>query len=244
MAGRLTQAGRVRYEYDAEGRVVTRTEGRRWGTRRCWYYTWTSDNRLQRLTTPDGETWHYTYDALGRRLSKQQLKNGQPWREIRYLWDGHTLAEETRLRDSFSLTAAMTAISNAAPSGITNPAASARSPRQTWSLPRTVPAGSPTPSLPTRSARRANLSPPKAKSRGRPAPIWGAVQELKRERTDCPLRFPGQYHDDESDLHYNHQRYYDPATGRYLTPDPLGLAGGDSLCGMWRIQWWRWIRWG
>jgi RHS repeat-associated protein len=45
------------------------------------------------------------------------------------------------------------------------------------------------------------------------------------------LRFPGQYHDDESDLHYNHQRYYDPATGRYLTPDPLGLAGGDSLYG-------------
>jgi len=58
--------------------------------------------------------------------------------------------------------------------------------------------------------------------------LWGAVQEIKREKTDCPLRFQGQYHDDESDLHYNHQRYYDPGTGRYLTPDPLGLAGGDS----------------
>ena len=39
-----------------------------------------------------------------------------------------------------------------------------------------------------------------------------------------PLRFPGQYHDAETGLHYNQQRYYDPVTGSYLTPDPLGLA--------------------
>jgi RHS repeat-associated protein len=39
-----------------------------------------------------------------------------------------------------------------------------------------------------------------------------------------PLRFPGQYHDPETGLHYNQQRYYDPLTGSYLTPDPLGLA--------------------
>jgi RHS repeat-associated protein len=39
-----------------------------------------------------------------------------------------------------------------------------------------------------------------------------------------PLRFPGQYADPETGLHYNNQRYYDPATGRYLSPDSLGLA--------------------
>jgi RHS repeat-associated protein len=39
-----------------------------------------------------------------------------------------------------------------------------------------------------------------------------------------PLRFPGQYHDPETGLHYNQQRYYDPVAGSYLTPDPLGLA--------------------
>ncbi|WP_143493585.1 RNase A-like domain-containing protein, partial [Pseudomonas sp. B17(2017)] len=40
------------------------------------------------------------------------------------------------------------------------------------------------------------------------------------------LRFQGQYFDDESGLHYNRHRYYDPEVGRYLTPDPVKLAGG------------------
>ncbi len=41
------------------------------------------------------------------------------------------------------------------------------------------------------------------------------------------FRFAGQYYDQETGLHYNYHRYYDPNTGRYLTPDPIGLAGMD-----------------
>jgi len=41
---------------------------------------------------------------------------------------------------------------------------------------------------------------------------------------DCPLRFPGQYADPESGLHYNLHRYYDPETARYISADPLGLV--------------------
>jgi RHS repeat-associated protein len=40
------------------------------------------------------------------------------------------------------------------------------------------------------------------------------------------LRFPGQYFDTETGLHYNTSRDYDPTTGRYTESDSIGLAGG------------------
>ncbi len=43
------------------------------------------------------------------------------------------------------------------------------------------------------------------------------------------LRFPGQYFDAESGLHYNYFRDYDPKTGRYIEPDPVGIVGGMNL---------------
>jgi len=44
-----------------------------------------------------------------------------------------------------------------------------------------------------------------------------------------PQRFPGQQLDATTGLHYNYFRDYDPATGRYLETDPIGLGGGVNL---------------
>ena len=44
--------------------------------------------------------------------------------------------------------------------------------------------------------------------------------------TVVQLRYPGQYHDTETGLYYNWNRYYDPSTGRYIQSDPIGLRDG------------------
>jgi len=43
-----------------------------------------------------------------------------------------------------------------------------------------------------------------------------------------PLRFPGQYADDETGYSYNYFRDYDPTVGRYIQSDPIGLAAGAN----------------
>jgi len=45
---------------------------------------------------------------------------------------------------------------------------------------------------------------------------------------EFPLRFPGQYADKETNLHYNYFRDYDPGVGRYVESDPIGLLAGPN----------------
>jgi RHS repeat-associated protein len=63
---------------------------------------------------------------------------------------------------------------------------------------------------------------------------WGQAKEAISEAAQKagignPIRFQGQYFDDETGLHYNRYRYYDPETARHLTQDPIGLSGGENL---------------
>lgn len=46
--------------------------------------------------------------------------------------------------------------------------------------------------------------------------------------TTLDQRFPGQWFQLESGLHYNWHRHYDPTTGRYLQADPLGMPDGPN----------------
>jgi RHS repeat-associated protein len=57
---------------------------------------------------------------------------------------------------------------------------------------------------------------------------------------ECPLRLQGQYYDQETGLCYNRFRFYDPATGRFISADPVRLAGGDNLY-TYAPNVWNWI---
>jgi RHS repeat-associated protein len=63
---------------------------------------------------------------------------------------------------------------------------------------------------------------------------WGHAKETISEAAHKagmrnPIRFQGQYFDQETALHYNRYRYYDPRLGRFLSRDPIGLSGGILL---------------
>jgi len=59
------------------------------------------------------------------------------------------------------------------------------------------------------------------------ASLWGSTV-TESGSASCPIRFPGQYFDEESGLNYNFRRYYDPENGRYASNDPLGLTAGPN----------------
>jgi RHS repeat-associated protein len=68
--------------------------------------------------------------------------------------------------------------------------------------------------------------------------VWGNVateewtgeyQHAKQLGETQNLRFQGQYYDQETGLHYNTFRFFDPDVGRFTQGDPIGLAGGNNL---------------
>ena len=66
---------------------------------------------------------------------------------------------------------------------------------------------------------------------------WGQLihdsNRHAQRTTHQPFRLQNQYFDQETGLHYNFLRYYEPTLGRFITQDPIGLMGGDeslSIC--------------
>ena len=60
---------------------------------------------------------------------------------------------------------------------------------------------------------------------------WGRLKKDERVYKDAhqPIRLQNQYYDEETGLHYNLMRYYEPEAGRFVNQDPIGLWGGENL---------------
>nr|WP_236191023.1 RHS repeat-associated core domain-containing protein [Pseudomonas pharyngis] len=203
---RLRMQGDRHYDYDAFGNLIRERRGR--AQQLVTAYRYDSQHRLIGLTRPDGTSASYQYDAFGRRIRK--TVNGQT---TEFFWQGdHLIAESSKEQH-----------------------------RSFIYEPGTF---RPLVMLDGKGPKRAcpfyyqldHLGTPQELTDYSGEIVWsakysayGKVTSLELATEDYlnqPLRFQGQYFDDESGLHYNRYRYYDPEVGRYLTPDPVKLAGG------------------
>ncbi|PIB09020.1 MULTISPECIES: DUF6531 domain-containing protein [Streptomyces] len=218
---RISRAGDTRYEYDTLGRTVLRQRKRLSRKPDTWHYTWDSEDRLTSVTTPDGTLWRYLYDSLGRRTAKRRIADdGRTVVEhVDFTWDGITLCEQTTRTDSLPYLVTLTWDHDGLhPIAQTERIAATEAPQEEidsrfFSIITDL-VGTPTELVDEDGgvAWRARST------------LWGTTAWNSDASTYTPLRFPGQYFDPESGLHYNYFRHYDPETVRYLTPDPLGLV--------------------
>ncbi|MEU1671276.1 DUF6531 domain-containing protein [Streptomyces roseifaciens] len=227
----IRRAGRTSYEHDAQGRLTRKTHKLLNGQARTWTYAWDAEDRLREAVTPEGERWQYAYDPLGRRISKRRAPAGaEPAEETLFSWDGTRLAEQCMsdgrvttwdyapgTHRPLAQTDHTQLVRSAGKSLISEFAdATERDLGARFHAVITDAVGTPleliTPSGELAWQHRTTL--------------WGTrlPAPAAEGRTDCPLRFPGQYHDPETGLHYNLFRYYDPETTCYVSADLLGLA--------------------
>jgi YD repeat-containing protein len=91
----IRRAGRTGYEHDEAGRLVKTTRRTLSGQRKVWTYTWDAEDHLAGVTLPDGTTWRYGYDPMGRRTAKARIAaDGSVAEWISFVWDGMRLAEQ------------------------------------------------------------------------------------------------------------------------------------------------------
>jgi RHS repeat-associated protein len=208
-SGQLREANGTRYRYDADGNLTHKTTA----TGQHWRYEWDGADQLVRVTCPNGYAVDFTYDALGRRISKRYRG-----RVTRWVWDG-----DAPLHEWYELAL--------------GPDAGAVQELTTWlfedegyaPMAKLTASGN-------HSVLTDHLGTPIALYDGHGRLSWeaeldsyGAVRRGRGQAQDCPFRYQGQYEDVETGLYYNRFRYYDPEAGVYISQDPIGLAGGGAL---------------
>ncbi|WP_437495047.1 RHS repeat-associated core domain-containing protein [Sorangium sp. So ce1014] len=228
--GVLRRTETAAYEVDARGRRTAKVELARYRENHpdggaateqdMTRYTWDCRDRLREVRRPDGTRVAMTYDAFGRRVRKEVIgttASGRP-RGVEFVWDGDVLAADVD---------------------------SERGTRTFVHAPGTF-----VPLLQQQDGRvltyvNDHLGTPKEllDPRGLVAwaaahSAWGKIADVWRDSTsvvnyrttmESPFRLLGQYADDETGLCCTRFRFFDPETGGWCSPDPLGIAGGLNL---------------
>ncbi|WP_406827995.1 RHS repeat-associated core domain-containing protein [Microbulbifer sp. ARAS458-1] len=211
---RLQFRGDTHYEYDVHGNrtAALRGKGQKLQTR----YRYNSKHQLvavaQYKVDDTGEPQlqsetQYQYDPLGRRVRKQ----GQGT-TTEFLWNGDVLLQETT-RDSETSQDLKSRTYYFEPETFKPIALSENGEVYQYHLD--------------------HLGTPDTLTNANGEVVWnvsyktyGNLAITHREEIAQPIRFQGQYFDEESGLHYNRFRYFDPDHGLFLTQDPIGLLGG------------------
>lgn len=197
----LLSADTATYAYDANGNMITKTENGNTTT-----YGYNARNRLSGVTLPDGTQISFGYDPFGRRIRKQT-----PTATTYYLYANEGLIGEYT------------------ETGATKKAYGWQ-PNSTWGT-------NPLFQVDNGSYcyyHNDHLGTPRKLTDSSGTTVWqaeygafGKAQVDPASTITNDLRFSGQYFDEETSFHYNWNRYYNPTTGRYISKDPIGFAGGD-----------------
>ncbi len=200
---RLMIQGDHHYDYDAFGNLIRERRGK--GHQLVTEYRYDCQHRLIGIKKPNGQTASYRYDPFGRRISKtvDGITTEFFWQGDRLIAEHHADRHRSYVYepDSFRPLALLEGFG----------------PKETKPY----------------HYQLDHLGTPQELTASDGEIVWsahyrayGEISRLDIGKVDNPLRFQGQYFDQESGLHYNRHRYYDPDIGRYLTPDPVKLAGG------------------
>ena len=200
---RLAMQGDHHYDYDAFGNLIRERRGKE--HRLVTEYRYDCQHRLIGITRPDWQTASYRYDPFGRRISKtvDGITTEFFWQGDKLIAEHHADRHRSYIYepDSFRPLALLEGFG----------------PQDTQPF----------------HYQLDHLGTPQELTDPDGEIVWsahyrayGEIARLDISKIENPLRFQGQYFDPESGLHYNRHRYYNPDIGRYLTPDPVKLAGG------------------
>ncbi|WP_447894331.1 RHS repeat-associated core domain-containing protein [Vreelandella sp. GE22] len=208
---RLDHLDGARHRFDGAGNMIEKQAAN--GDRLTLGYD--GANRLVRLTRASerGRTVEatYRYDGLGRRISKTVRHENGTTATTHYGWDGDRIVREESENQHSTIVYEP---------GSFVPMLRIDDTEQGPQLSAFVTDALGTPM---------QLVAPNGDTKWQAQPDdWSAVKNVRGSASQ-PIRFQGQWHDEESGLYYNRHRYYDPQQGRYVSQDPIGLRGGTNL---------------